>query len=166
MTCYLWPAQYLGLIAHGSLVHRACPSILHPLLIGQLLYLLQDQVRQSTSDWPHENHHPCWIESFAPDHLIDYLPNYGWFWRWFSSLYIQWTFLHKGWASTTFLSLEIKLFFRQREVEQEGINQLSIEIRQKGFGSYSCSKEVSQKKKKRWYRKKNFDLNLWQLFKK
>ena len=40
-------------------------------------------------------------------------------------------FLHKGWTSTTSLNLEIKLFFREREVKQgeKWINQLSIEVR-------------------------------------
>ena len=55
---------------------HALPN-LHPLLIGQFLYFLQDCIGKSVSDWPYGNHHLYGGECFAPRYCVDYLTNYG-----------------------------------------------------------------------------------------
>lgn len=146
-TCYLWQAQHLTLTIRQSSAFLLVPPILYPLLTGQFSIFCRTQ-----QEGVHLIGH---MKTIAPTGALlqgtsQITCLIVCFVSFFSSLCIHWPFLHKGQATSTALSLEIELFFREREVEQGGkeINQLSIEIKTEREWFVFCQQELNKQTKR------------------
>lgn len=137
-TCYWRPVSSVSL--------HALPN-LHPLLIGQFLHLPGSSRREPVR-LAMRKPSPLWSRVLRSRLLRRLLAKVWMILAPLFILYIHRTFLHKGWASTTSASLERKLFFWEREVEQgeKCINQLSVEVKQKGNDSCSCIRQVNKQR--------------------